>query len=239
VKPVAFDAAKDYPGVICIRDVRLSRNVDVAFASGAIYPIAHEIRASNGMRGNEKDVVDQQPLGRLRDSSGSIDNKALRSVAWLSNPARQQLEVSRSCADTKEGENLRVRDFRGSYKLFAFDQDSGRCRRPGLHWNLREEKGDGSNRGSWSSYAAPRFWFRTLGSGPPLTVFAHVRYQILLGTGPIECLRTHLSRGKSWCFYNGMLPCFLRGLASTLFSSSRSAPITRGRVSRGSMTSST
>ena len=36
-----------------------------------------------------------------------------------------------------------------------------------------------------------------------------------------------------------MLPCFLRGMVSTLFSSMRSARITRGRVSRGSITSST
>ena len=38
---------------------------------------------------------------------------------------------------------------------------------------------------------------------------------------------------------SGILPCFLRGIVSTLFSSMRSARMTRGRVSRGSMTSST
>ena len=38
--------------------------------------------------------------------------------------------------------------------------------------------------------------------------------------------------------HKGMFPCFLRGIVSTLFSSIRSARITRGRVSRGSITSS-
>lgn len=37
---------------------------------------------------------------------------------------------------------------------------------------------------------------------------------------------------------SGMLPCFLRGMVSTLVSSIRRARITRGRVSRGSITSS-
>ena len=39
--------------------------------------------------------------------------------------------------------------------------------------------------------------------------------------------------------HRGMLPCFLRGMVSTLFSSMRRAPMTRGRVSRGSIQSST
>ena len=39
--------------------------------------------------------------------------------------------------------------------------------------------------------------------------------------------------------HRGILPCFLRGIVSTLFSSMRRARMTRGRVSWGSMTSST
>ncbi len=38
--------------------------------------------------------------------------------------------------------------------------------------------------------------------------------------------------------YSGMFPCFLRGMVSTLFANIRSARITFGRVSRGSITSS-
>jgi len=38
--------------------------------------------------------------------------------------------------------------------------------------------------------------------------------------------------------YSGILPCFLGGLASRLFCSTRSASMSRGRVSCGSMTSS-
>lgn len=38
--------------------------------------------------------------------------------------------------------------------------------------------------------------------------------------------------------YNGMLPCFLRGMVSVLFASMRKARITLARVSRGSITSS-
>ena len=47
-------------------------------------------------------------------------------------------------------------------------------------------------------------------------------------------------RNEAECygFHRGILPCFLRGIVSTLFSSMRSARITCGRVSRGSITSS-
>ena len=39
-------------------------------------------------------------------------------------------------------------------------------------------------------------------------------------------------------YYNGMFPCFLRGLLTTLFSSILNALINLARVSAGSMTSS-
>ena len=44
--------------------------------------------------------------------------------------------------------------------------------------------------------------------------------------------------GSRWCLHSGMFPCFFRGIVSTLVSSMRRARITRGRVSRGSITSS-
>ena len=61
--------------------------------------------------------------------------------------------------------------------------------------------------------------------------------------GTKTSITVHLFRGLALClksasFYSGMLPCFLRGMVSTLVSSIRSARISRARVSCGSITSS-
>ena len=63
---------------------------------------------------------------------------------------------------------------------------------------------------------------------------------------PVKPLHVTINPGERDCFtpavrygYNGIFPCFFRGMLSTLFSSMRSARITRGRVSCGSITSST
>jgi hypothetical protein len=49
----------------------------------------------------------------------------------------------------------------------------------------------------------------------------------------------NMEAGAVHCSYNGIFPCFFRGMVSVLFSSIRSAVISLGRVKRGSMTSST
>jgi hypothetical protein len=114
VEPIALNAAKNDPSVVFVCSVRLSRNVNIAFVRGAIDSIPHEIGVSDAVRRNEKDVEDLKPLRRLRYPSGPIDNKALRSIDWFSNPTWQQFEVSWSFAHMKKGENLWVGDFHGS-----------------------------------------------------------------------------------------------------------------------------
>lgn len=58
----------------------------------------------------------------------------------------------------------------------------------------------------------------------------------------LERLTQHtpgFTNGSLRILHKGMFPCFFRGMVSTLLASIRKARITLGRVSRGSMTSST